>query len=213
MTWAKESPKEVIMEKYFLLYAVLGITILLFRVFFQSKYWEEKRKETKEKAEKHKRLRFAARTIKSAVEDYASAMKPNYDNVCSKFGVISSGTVDRQIDLYNFINNVVFKKLGRYQDFFDQVLKMYADKLQKIYDEEGKRKKLIGPLPRDRYSSEEIGFTIEENEYEEREKKDTETKFWILHNTLRDLGLRTWGRSYKFYVALKPIPPSITLNF
>jgi hypothetical protein len=129
---------------------------------------------------------------------------------------LESGQYLRQSCL-NFVNNALMPSLkccSSFTDFLDQLLKMRADQLQLAYNTENElRKKYNEKDVPDTYSRNEMK-NIMEKEIEIRKKiAEAEKNFWLLHDTLSILGHDTWGhKSYKTYVCLKPLLPSVTLH-
>lgn len=165
----------------------------------------------KERKRRIKKIRIQAKSILTqAIWEYG---EPYGYEVFHKFNTISNNYLDIQTEIRQCLDQVI-ARLPKYQDFFDQILKMYAEKMHEMYrDEEEFRKRykkeenFFGS-----FSRPEIEKIFGENEKSLREKKKAEEKFWTLHDLLQSLGFETWGhRSYKVYLLLKPIGPSQTL--
>lgn len=167
----------------------------------------------KEKAERRLRKRRLLKnvvfTISDAVWSYAEKINPA---LIAKWGE-GSGKLSYEIfRMRMHIKNDVLPEISKWQDFFDQVLKMKAEHLQKIYDKEGifRKKDLKNTAPR-LLSRGEIDALLHLEKTLVEIKEEAERDFWDLHDTLQCIGLKTWD-SYKMYLKLKLMKDFPILN-
>lgn len=189
------------------------IAVVLFLICF--KLFFSKSKENREKATRKKWLKENTNTtICQAICDYA--YRHGESTVHRKFGVISADVIGVQTDIYAFLKSRVLPELKKYQHFFDQVLKMYAEDLAQTYGIEQhfrKENEKAFKQPNSLSRKEIEEFSHQERRSTEK-KRWAERKFWELHDTLKELGLDTWGhKGHKVYLALSPCSISETLAF
>ncbi|EKD58427.1 MAG: hypothetical protein ACD_56C00128G0002 [uncultured bacterium] len=208
---------------------VLHATIEFFgeKIITIVKKTQEEKEEKKRQEERNGRLLFAIGTIASAIEDYCIYLQDEI-LLMKYFGVVSSEIKSEKVallnrfygqhlsaragirsDLFNFVQRKVGGRVNDYQELFDQLLRMYAEQLQAVYDrEEEMKKRHKQKFPPNSCSAMEIAANLEAEDVLLKENATCEHKFWRLHDTLKDLGLRTWGhRGYKIYIALKKVSP------
>ena len=117
------------------------------------------------------------------------------------------------LDLYNrFFDeseaDLFLTQRQKFQNFFDQLLKIYAEKLKTAYDNEEKFKKEHKELKPNLMSGDEIRDFLKRKRFFSEEKKKAEGDNWDLHDALRDIGFDVWaehsdGVGYKAYLYLK----------
>jgi len=96
-----------------------------------------------------------------------------------------------------------------FQNFFDQLLKLYAEGLKEVYNKENTLKDGRYEDPKsDSFSGEEIrNFFFIKRKYKE-EKEFVERNFWSLHDALKYIGFDVWGEKgdgfgHRAYLCLK----------
>lgn len=177
---------------------------LLYKIFKSQNKKEKKRKFTQNEA---------LDILSSSVYEFL-----NYDAiwaVLDKFQLTSyRGSVKEQglffkakikktflVDIYHEATYI-----QKYQGLFDQVLKLYAEKLNSAYEAQEKFRKEYnkGEQLRDNFSRYEIRKIL--SSYREIDENILKAKeaFWTLHECLFQLGFDTFGQySYKTYLTLK----------
>lgn len=118
-----------------------------------------------------------------------------------------------QGDLYNIFFEESSKhffevKKENFQNFFDQLLKVYAEKLRLAHDRDEVFIEECKKISRDSLSSEEIRNEISIARTYKNRKEVAENDFWFLHDALKYIGFDVWGEKkdgfgYKAYLILK----------
>ncbi len=158
---------------------------------------------------KKRLLKNADLAISDAVWNYAEKNNPA---LIAKWGG-GSGTLAYKIfRMRMYVGANILPEISKWQDFFDQVLKMQAEYLQKTYEQEDRcKKEAIKNVADNSMSRFRIDLQISSEERLVEDKKYIERRFWDLHDTLQYLGLKTWD-SYKAYLKLKPMKDFPVLN-
>lgn len=150
--------------------------------------------------------------LADAILNFRKRDKDTEAAVYGKIPTVSRYHLSIKVDIMNFLERSFKQYRGSgfvvcYQKLFDQVLKMYAEGLETANKREQSffKKYQSADEEKNRYSSKEIEKIFEEKEEVMRIQREAERSFWILHDTLKSLGFRTWGdKSYKVYLALRP---------
>lgn len=125
---------------------------------------------------------------------------------------ISKGLYNKFFNDDNPLSGMIAEQKQKYQKFFDQFLKIYAEKLKTAYDNEENFKRDNAQLEHDSMSGEEIRNFLKRKRFFSEEKKKAEEDCWDLHDALRDLGFDVFaeksdGVGYKAYLYLKKSYP------
>ena len=197
-------------EDYTLIQFFIVSIIFLFFVVFLFFYF----KKMKQQQIKNER-KEAVNVLTNAIVYYASSSQERERLVSDIFHITlrhldnSHSNIGNFLEIRNLVNwhiipsneksNIYF-----YQDFFDQLLKIYAEKLDEIYKKEDitKNKYQEESRLRDVLDRVAIDAMFDRSEKIEKEKIVCEKQFWTLHDILSSLGLKTW-KSYKTYLLLK----------
>ena len=211
-------PKEIAMlpTTLTLLLSVSNVLISFFILYYllQAMPLKHQRgKEEKKKLSEDERISIIVAAIVRYMQEYKIYEKA----LCKAFLITPdpSLTTDKPTGVRNFIIRHIMPipaRLDLYQDLFDQVLKMYAEKMQSVYDyEDDLKKKHPWETLRNNLTRDEVERIIIKGESEIRtEKLSTEEKFWTLYDVLEDSGIKTFGvRSFRPYLALKQTQPNL----
>jgi hypothetical protein len=95
-----------------------------------------------------------------------------------------------------------------FQNFFDQLLKVYAEPLKLVYEKEEEMREKYKDTPYNSFSSEEIRDLFKIKKGIGTEKEHSENDFWSLHDALKHVGFDVWGEKkdgfgHKAYLCLK----------
>lgn len=170
------------------------------------------RKSWEKKMRARKIWKYAFETIVESIKYYASRYGGE-SPVFRKFGIEwTDPYAGKKLGDFLMRNK---EKLYKLQGFFDQVLKMYAEELQRAHAAEEKAKRQFdGKVERSgTFPRETIDWILSNGDKAVMEKDLAEKRFWDLHDTLTLIGLQTWGHwSYKVYLYLEPQDISETLK-
>ena len=176
------------------------ISLLFVILFFVLPKTPEKRFGEGRKLTKEKRIWIIA----EAITRYIKRNEAN-NALYKAFNITSPDNVF--IDVRIFLTRYAIPRgLTLFQDLFDQILKMYAEDMQKIFNREDQLK--------ENYGEDEVFWNsmfrhdlekkMEEKRDLERDKERVENEFWTLYDALKCFGIKTFsdGRNYKPYLVL-----------
>mgnify|MGYP001560048752 FL=1 len=185
------------LNTYLLGFIIFLLFVILFFVLPKTpkKRFGEGRKLTKEK-----RIWIIA----EAITRYIKRNEAN-NALYKAFNITSPDNVF--IDVRIFLTRYAIPRgLTLFQDLFDQILKMYAEDMQKIFNREDQLKENYGEdeVFWNSMSRHDLEKKMEEKRDLERDKERVENEFWTLYDALKCFGIKTFGdgRNYKPYLVL-----------
>ena len=176
------------------------ISLLFVILFFVLPKTPKKRFGEGRKLTKEKRIWIIA----EAITRYIKRNEAN-NALYKAFNITSPDNVF--IDVRIFLTRYAIPRgLTLFQDLFDQILKMYAEDMQKIFNREDQLKENYGEdeVFWNSMSRHDLEKKMEEKRDLERDKERVENEFWTLYDALKCFGIKTFGdgRNYKPYLVL-----------
>lgn len=190
-----------------ILLGFLGLYIFCLRKIFKD-YTREKERAEELKKERMEKINIIAQKM-LAVFKYDNQLQESFERI-SLLRSLHNDFPDSLYWIFFMSGSKLFFEANKkkFQNFFDQLLKIYAEKLKTAYDNEENFKKERGEVEFDSISGDEIRDFLKRKRFFSEEKKRAEEENWGLHDALRDIGFDVWaeksdGIGYKAYLYLK----------
>lgn len=185
---------------FFVVAMVAVISILFLMYLSYSGLFAKLKEKTKRRLRKKRLLKNAVFIIGDAVWNYAYKNNPA---LIAKWGGGSGTLANKMFRMRMHVETDVLPEISKWQDLFDEILRLSANTLHKVYCAEDRWRREGEATDSNSLSREEIDAMLHKKEELANSKREAEKMFWDLHNTLQCLGLKTWD-SYKTYLKLKP---------
>lgn len=190
----------------------LGFCLAFFNAISLLRLYDRRKKEKKEaeelKKERMEKINIIAQKM-LAIFKHDNQLEESFERI-SLLRSLHNNLPDSLYLIFFMSGSKLFfeAKKKNFQNFFDQLLKIYAEKLKKAYDDEENFKKKHGEIKSNSMSGEEIRDLVKKRRFILEEKKKAEGECWDLHDALRDIGFDVWAEKsdkigYRAYLYLK----------